>query len=151
MDRGFRRGSYSRSHRSHRRSSHRPGPSCSCRSPHGSSRYCYIPDSMESSWCPRTDTHLDCMYCWRAPQVNLMFRMQNEVAMRMQITIGSILGLSTLSICGAETINFDQARIGSIPAGWTIAMTHEGGAPKWEVVKDDSAPSKPNVLAQIST
>jgi hypothetical protein len=30
-------------------------------------------------------------------------------------------------------------------------MTHEGGAPKWEIVADPSAPSKPNVLAQTST
>ena len=29
-------------------------------------------------------------------------------------------------------------------------MTHKGGAPKWEVLKDDTAPSKPNVLAQTS-
>jgi len=29
-------------------------------------------------------------------------------------------------------------------------MTHRGGAPKWEIRKDDSAPSKPNVLAQVS-
>jgi hypothetical protein len=29
-------------------------------------------------------------------------------------------------------------------------MTHKGGAPKWEVIKDDSAPSKPNVLGQVS-
>jgi hypothetical protein len=30
-------------------------------------------------------------------------------------------------------------------------MTHKGGAPKWEVLKDDTAPSKPNVFAQVST
>jgi len=29
-------------------------------------------------------------------------------------------------------------------------MTHQGGAPKWEVRQDDSAPSKPNVFAQVS-
>jgi hypothetical protein len=29
-------------------------------------------------------------------------------------------------------------------------MTHQGGAPKWEVLKDDSAPSRPNVFAQVS-
>jgi len=50
----------------------------------------------------------------------------------------------------AETISFDQATVGSLPAGWTVAMTHKGGAPKWEIVKDESAPSKPNVLAQVS-
>ena len=52
---------------------------------------------------------------------------------------------------GAEVINFDRAQPGSVPAGWTVAMTHNGGAPKWEVLNDPSAPSKPNVLAQTSS
>lgn len=50
-----------------------------------------------------------------------------------------------------ETFNFDSASLGALPAGWASAMTHDGGAPKWEVVKDATAPSKPNVLAQTST
>jgi hypothetical protein len=29
-------------------------------------------------------------------------------------------------------------------------MTHNGGPPRWEVLKDDSAPTKPNVFAQVS-
>jgi hypothetical protein len=55
------------------------------------------------------------------------------------------------ALCGAQAINFDSAAAGSVPSGWTVAMTHPGGAPKWEVLKDDTAPSKPNVLAQTST
>jgi len=47
----------------------------------------------------------------------------------------------------AETIGFDSAKPGNLPAGWTSAMTHTGGVPKWEVVPDSTAPSKPNVLA----
>jgi hypothetical protein len=54
-------------------------------------------------------------------------------------------------ICSAEVINFDKAKPGAVPAGWTIAMTHNGGAPKWEVRIDESAPTKPNVLAQVSS
>ena len=50
----------------------------------------------------------------------------------------------------AQVINFDSAQPGTLPPGWTQAMTHNGGAPKWEVLKDNSAPSKPNVLAQTS-
>ena len=50
----------------------------------------------------------------------------------------------------ADVINFDDAKPGLAPPGWTIAMTHQGGPPKWEVVKDLSAPSKPSVLAQVS-
>jgi hypothetical protein len=51
----------------------------------------------------------------------------------------------------AQTIGFDTAKAGSVPPDWTVAMTHEGGPPKWQVVHDPSAPSKPNALAQVST
>ena len=51
----------------------------------------------------------------------------------------------------AQRITFDSAKVGTIPKDWIVAMTHEGGAPKWEIVLDPSAPSKPNVLAQTST
>lgn len=71
--------------------------------------------------------------------------------MRLRITIGSILALIAFPICRAQTITFDRAQAGSVPDGWTIAMTHQGGPPKWEVRADDSAPSKPNVFAQVST
>jgi hypothetical protein len=70
--------------------------------------------------------------------------------MKLPIAIGSLHVLAVLSECGAEIVNFDRATVGAIPAGWTIAMTHRGGAPRWEVLEDSSAPSKPNVLAQTS-
>jgi hypothetical protein len=47
----------------------------------------------------------------------------------------------------AQTVNFDDARIGETPAGWTATKTGSGN-PKWTVEKDDTAPSKPNVLKQ---
>jgi hypothetical protein len=46
-----------------------------------------------------------------------------------------------------ETANFDDAPIGSAPKGWTITMTGRGD-PKWTVEKDDTAPSRGNVLKQ---
>jgi hypothetical protein len=54
------------------------------------------------------------------------------------------------AIGSAEIFNFDSGQPGSAPHGWTVAMTHNGGAPKWEVLSDPTAPSKPNVLAQTS-
>src|SRR5438132_13771813 len=47
----------------------------------------------------------------------------------------------------AETINFDDAKPGEAPPGWTATKTGKGEA-KWTVEKDDTAPSKPNVLKQ---
>lgn len=47
----------------------------------------------------------------------------------------------------AETINFDDAKVGEAPAGWTATKTGSG-TPKWTIEKDTTAPSKPNVLKQ---
>ena len=47
----------------------------------------------------------------------------------------------------ADTVNFDDCKTGSPPPGWTATKTGKG-EPKWEVVADPSAPSKPNVLKQ---
>src|SRR5437588_5428520 len=51
------------------------------------------------------------------------------------------------SIALADTVNVDDLKTGAPPPGWTATKTGEGEA-KWEVVADDSAPSKPNVLKQ---
>ena len=50
----------------------------------------------------------------------------------------------------AEVIRFDVTTPGELPRGWSVAMTHDGGAPRWEVRRDESAPSPPYVLAQLS-
>ena len=55
----------------------------------------------------------------------------------------SLLGGTAL----AETINFDDATPGGAPSGWTATQTGKGEA-KWTIEKDDSTPSKPNVLKQ---
>jgi hypothetical protein len=47
----------------------------------------------------------------------------------------------------AETAGFDDTQIGFAPKGWTITMTGRGD-PRWTVEKDDTAPSKTNVLKQ---
>jgi len=44
-------------------------------------------------------------------------------------------------------VNFDTSAVGKPPAGWTATMTGTGAA-KWTVERDDTAPSKPNVLKQ---
>src|SRR5438309_5822613 len=47
----------------------------------------------------------------------------------------------------ADTVTFDNFKTGAAPPGWTATQTGRGSA-KWSVEKDDSAPSKPNVLKQ---
>src|SRR5438477_3996546 len=51
------------------------------------------------------------------------------------------------ALAAAETVNFDDIKAGVPPPGWTAAQTGSGTA-KWMVEKDDSAPSKTNVLKQ---
>ena len=48
---------------------------------------------------------------------------------------------------GAETINFDETKLGELPAGWQAGVTGSG-SPRWTVEADESAPSKSNVLKQ---
>src|SRR5438552_15398585 len=47
----------------------------------------------------------------------------------------------------AATVNFDDMKTGATPPGWIATQTGSGTA-KWTIEKDDSAPSKPNVLKQ---
>jgi len=47
----------------------------------------------------------------------------------------------------AQNISFDDLKTGAPPPGWTATKTGKGEA-KWEIVADDSAPSKPNALKQ---
>ena len=59
------------------------------------------------------------------------------------IAIVSLLAITAQ----ASTDNFDPAKAGEAPAGWSCTKTGSGN-PKWAVVADDAAPSKPNVLKQ---
>jgi hypothetical protein len=58
-------------------------------------------------------------------------------------TIGTLLA----SAVQTEIFHFDDAAPGAAPPGWTATKTGSGQA-KWTLVKDDTAPSKPNVLKQ---
>ncbi|MBZ5584668.1 MAG: hypothetical protein LAQ30_21150 [Acidobacteriia bacterium] len=55
-----------------------------------------------------------------------------------------------LIVSSGRVINFDTATIGQTPPGWTIAMTNRGAAPRWEILRDRTAPTPPYVLAQMS-
>jgi hypothetical protein len=60
----------------------------------------------------------------------------------MMIALGVLLAAGT-----TDTVNFDTSEVGKAPNGWTATQTGSGQA-KWEVVQDNTAPSKPNVLRQ---
>lgn len=56
--------------------------------------------------------------------------------------------LSTVMVASAQTIDFNKDKAGEPPKGFTTALTGKGRPGVWVVMKDDSAPSKGNVLAQ---
>src|SRR6266516_3203756 len=64
-------------------------------------------------------------------------------------TLNSLIVMTSLitSSAVAETINFDDAKPGEAPPGWTATKTGKGEA-KWSIEKDETASSKPNVLKQ---
>jgi len=72
--------------------------------------------------------------------------------------VSSLLTLTTISFASAalaqsarRTWSFDGDAVGKLPANFSSALTGQGTVGRWEVMKDDSAPSSPNVLAQPST
>ena len=68
--------------------------------------------------------------------------------MKKKIISITLLLLATAGIVYTQTINFDKDRETLIPKGFSTALTGKGKHGHWVVVKDDTAPSKPNVLAQ---
>lgn len=50
------------------------------------------------------------------------------------------------------SLSFDSDPVGKLPAGWLVKHTGETKTPAvWQVVADDTAPSRPNVLALTKT
>jgi hypothetical protein len=63
--------------------------------------------------------------------------------------LGLWIGVSLLAST-SRIVNFDTCPLGKTPPGWTVAMTDRGGLPRWEILKDQSAPTQPYVLGQVS-
>lgn len=61
-----------------------------------------------------------------------------------------LVSLLVPAALSAEVVDFEAADPSAAPAGWTITMTHEGGAPRWAIERDPSSPAGENVLAQLS-
>jgi hypothetical protein len=68
--------------------------------------------------------------------------------MMKPFTRSGVLMMTALTTSAlAETIDFDNAKAGEPPSGWTCTKTGSG-QPRWTVVADATAPSKANVLKQ---
>src|SRR3989442_4372442 len=81
------------------------------------------------------------------PQMRLPDKEKNHMKQLLPILLfaGCVLHVH------AATINFGSDVPGTVPKGWSVFMTHQGGAPKGEVITDRTAPSKKGyVLRQTS-
>lgn len=67
----------------------------------------------------------------------------------MKKLLGFIAATSLIAAT-STIVTFDAASLGKVPPGWSVKMTNHGGAPRWEVLKDQSAPTHPYVFAQVS-
>ncbi len=59
-------------------------------------------------------------------------------------------GFGIFASASVNVLNFDRDRIGQAPSGWTLRATRGSGTPRWEVLRDHTAPTQPYVLAQTS-
>jgi len=58
------------------------------------------------------------------------------------------LVMATALVAQTTKVEFEKDPVGSVPAGWTARQTGSGHA-IWTIERDDSAPSKSNVLKQL--
>jgi hypothetical protein len=65
----------------------------------------------------------------------------------MKAFLAILLATATVRAALAEIVNFDGATPGALPADWRGAQTGQGEA-RWTIARDDTAPSRPNVLKQ---
>jgi hypothetical protein len=68
--------------------------------------------------------------------------------MKTAVTI-TVISMAT-TFAQAATENFDNARPGTLPAGWLAGVTGTG-VPRWAVEADAAAPSQPHGLKQSGT
>jgi hypothetical protein len=64
---------------------------------------------------------------------------------RVIAAVALVFALETNAM--ADEVSFDDDNVGNPPTGWLLTKTGKGN-PKWTVEKDDTAPSRPNVLKQ---
>ena len=72
--------------------------------------------------------------------------------MKLIICFFSLLIMLATTFASAQmiTIDFDTDQAGQLPEGFSADLTGNGKSGHWVVMRDDTAPSKPNVLAQTN-
>jgi len=68
----------------------------------------------------------------------------------MKADIALAVTLLATGMATAQTVNFDQDRLGQTPGGWTCGVTGHG-TPRWTVEAEPGAQTAPHVLMQSGT
>ena len=66
------------------------------------------------------------------------------------VTMTVMMLATAPALAKAKTWNFDKERVQERPSGWLSQHTGQGSEGNWKVAADSTAPSRPNVLAQLS-
>jgi hypothetical protein len=65
-------------------------------------------------------------------------------------TLAVLLAAGAGAAAGKKVIDFGKSAPGTMPAGFTTALTGDGGPVAWMIAEDPTAPSPPRMLAQSS-
>ena len=62
----------------------------------------------------------------------------------------ALLAVFGLMASSVRVVNFDADAVGKIPPGWSVPTTNSGSPARWEILRDQTAPTQPYVLGQLS-
>ena len=66
------------------------------------------------------------------------------------ILLAYLFMVSQNALAESKSWIFDKDKTQALPAGWLSERTGQGAKGDWQVIADATAPSKPNVIAQLS-
>lgn len=73
------------------------------------------------------------------------------MSLQQRILWIALLSLATTARIGIADDAFDDAKVGSLPSGWSAAKTGTGDGSVWRIQEDATAPSGKRVLTQTSS
>lgn len=79
--------------------------------------------------------------------------MKNTTRLTIALFLGSVVFAPAVPLTAQTSDrvwNFDRDAVGTPPQGFTLALTGQGTVGQWVVMKEATAPSQPNALAQTS-
>lgn len=71
-------------------------------------------------------------------------------AIPLLIPLAYLFMIGQTALGESKIWNFDKDKTQALPAGWLSERTGQGAMGDWQVIADATAPSKPNVIAQLS-